>query len=240
MQSSNLSANYSVFTQMAIKTYSENMNKEYGLLMSAYMKGNFPYLGIKSPQRKEINTNLLQKKKLPALKNLSNVVWELWLLPEREYHYLAIELLNKFASKQNEEFITEYELLIQTKSWWDSIDSIAPKSLAVHFERFPHLIPVYISKWLKSENIWLQRSAILFQLKAKKNTDLILLYSIISELKTSREFFVQKAIGWILREYSKVDENEVIRFVSTANLKPLSKREALKRINAKKGANEIE
>lgn len=235
MQSSNLNNSFSLFTSNAMQAYSAHKDAEYGLAMSAYMKNNFPYLGIKSPMRKEINKGLLKKQNLPDLHEVSNVIWELWHLPEREYQYLAIELLNRFSANQPEEFINEYELLIQTKSWWDSIDSIAPNSLAIHFKRHPHLIPVYTAKWLKSGNIWLQRSALLFQLKAKNTTDLDLLYSIIENLSSSKEFFVQKAIGWILREYSKVNPEEVYRYVSKTELKPLSTREALKRIIKKEG-----
>ena len=88
----------------------------------------------------------------------------------------------------------------------------------------------YVRKWLKSNNIWLQRSALLFQLKYKKDLNTELLNSTIKSLLDSKEFFINKAIGWVLREYSRTNPKWVIEFVSKTDLNTLSKKEALRLI----------
>lgn len=98
---------------------------------------------------------------------------------------------------------------------------------------FPDTTKQITGKWNNSKNIWLQRMSILFQLKYKKQTDLNLLNAHILNLIGSKEFFVQKAIGLMLREYSKTDPLFVSEYVTTTALMPLSKREALKIIERK-------
>ena len=87
-----------------------------------------------------------------------------------------------------------------------------------------------VLKWMTSGNIWLQRTVLLYQLKYRKNTNKRILFDAISELKGSKEFFIQKAIGWALREYGKTNPKAVIAFVNSIELAPLSRREALRRI----------
>ena len=115
-----------------------------------------------------------------------------------------------------------------TKSWWDTVDLIAGKQIGYHLRQHPQLIDPSVGKWLNSGNLWLQRTALLFQLKYKQNTDTALLLKVIDRLKDSDEFFLQKAIGWILREYSKTDAAWVCKVVDQKELAPLSAREALK------------
>ena len=130
--------------------------------------------------------------------------------------------------KAGHDAIHLYERLITDESWWDTIDLIAPSLVGYHLQQYPEERMQYINKWISSGNIWLQRSCILFQLKYKLDVDTRLLSSIILELKDSREFFIRKAIGWMLREYSKSDPGFVVRFVQNNELSGLSHREALK------------
>ena len=124
-----------------------------------------------------------------------------------------------------------FELMIINKSWWDTIDFIAPKILGEYFKLYPKQTSTKIQEWISSNNIWLQRSCLLFQLKYKTNIDTKLLSHIIYSLSDSKEFFINKAIGWILREYGKVNERWVIDFLQKTKLNNLSKQQALKLIN---------
>ena len=135
--------------------------------------------------------------------------------------------------KKNEEnFIAFYEELIKTKSWWDSVDWIR-KMVGVHFQKFPHLIIPTTSEWMASGNIWLQRICLIFQLTYKEETDFDLMKKYILQLANSKEFFIQKGAGWALRQYSKTNSNGVLEFVEeNQQLAPLTKREALKWLNA--------
>lgn len=217
-----------IYTKTAIELFRKNENPAIAPAMSAYLKNLFPFLGIMAPKRRELFAELNYLKIKPE--EISLICKELYFQPEREFHHLACELLVKYAKKQPKEFILEYEYFITNNSWWDSVDTIVPNALAVHFKRYPELVNEFIPRWLTSGNIWLQRSCILFQLKYKKEVDTELLTHIITNLSFSTEFFVQKAIGWMLREYSKTNPGFVLDFVENNSLKPLSKREALKRI----------
>jgi 3-methyladenine DNA glycosylase AlkD len=122
------------------------------------------------------------------------------------------------------------EYLLVTKSWWDTVDTISGGVLGVHFKRFPEVRETYLAKWRLSENSWLRRAAILFQLKYKEETDFDLLCEIIRENLDSKEFFINKAIGWSLRQYARIDPKAVKKFVKSTALHPLSRREAMKHL----------
>ena len=105
--------------------------------------------------------------------------------------------------------------MILNKSWWDTVDYIASNLVGVHFQKYPDLMYPVTEKWMNSGNIWLQRTSLLFQLKYKKKTDVMLMTNYIQQLQGSKEFFINKAIGWILREYSKTDGDWVRDYVET-------------------------
>ena len=125
-------------------------------------------------------------------------------------------------------FIRTLECVIVTKSWWDTVDTIATGTLGVHFLRYPQVRDRTLAKWRKSKNFWLRRACILFQLNYKQDTDFVLMQDIIRENLGSSEFFINKAIGWALRQHTRVDPQGVRRFVAETPLHPLSAREALK------------
>lgn len=214
--------------QKLINLYEKNANAAKAKQMKAYMKDQFEYLGLPSPLRKELSKQFFNEVGYPAVEQLEEVVGQAWSLPHREYKYFAMELMVKMRKKAGHDAMKLYEKLITKDSWWDTIDLIAPSLVGYHFQQYPEERSQYINAWMKSGNIWLQRSCILFQLKYKSETDTRLLSWIILELKDSKEFFIRKAIGWILREYSKTDPGFVIRFVQSNELSGLSQREALK------------
>ncbi len=215
------------------ETFSKNANGENAFRMKKYMKGKFNYFGIKSPERKVLKREFLDLYGLPEPNLLENIVKECWHLPQREYQYFIMEVLGKLAKKATIEKIDLYEYIVENKSWWDTVDYIASNLVGIHFMKYPDLIKPYTQKWMGSGNMWLQRTAILFQLKYKKETDLVLLTGYIHKLQGSREFFINKAIGWILREYSKTDPVWVKHFVQNNELANLSRREALKWLERK-------
>ncbi|MFL6556402.1 MAG: DNA alkylation repair protein, partial [Bacillus sp. (in: firmicutes)] len=111
---------------------------------------------------------------------------------------------------------------------WDTVDAIAPKPVGKIAERFPELVAETIDGWAINDYLWLRRAAILFQLKYKQNTNEELLYQYIRQNADSKEFFIQKAIGWALREYSKTNPASVKKFIDGTQLAPLSIREGSK------------
>ncbi len=211
--------------------FEEYSNTENAVGMENYMKNNFKFLGIKKPLREELSKPWIKKIILTQFEEIPLICKQLWEMYEREFQYVALELLKKYISNAKIECIKEIEFLICNKSWWDTVDLLATNISAEYFRLYPEKKLEYIDKWNSSNNIWLNRSAILFQLKYKKRTDFELLKAIISTHKTSKEFFIQKAIGWSLREYAKTNKEAVLEFIETYPIMPLSKREALKHIN---------
>ncbi|WP_338650082.1 DNA alkylation repair protein [Listeria seeligeri] len=196
--------------------------------MEAYMKNQFSFLGIRAGERKKLLARFLKEQGEPV--DLLGLVKILFQEEEREFQYVAIDLLSRYGKKQPSEAISVYEELVVQKSWWDTVDGLAGTVISNHFAMYPELIPSYNAKWIDGDNIWLARTAILFQLKYKEKTDAELLFSNCEKWLDSKEFFIQKAIGWALRQYAKESPKEVRRFVKSHSLAPLSKREALKHI----------
>jgi 3-methyladenine DNA glycosylase AlkD len=120
--------------------------------------------------------------------------------------------------------------MLITSSWWDSVDTISKFILGAYLEQFPTEIYTVVTRFSNAENIWLNRSVILFQLGYKSKTDFELLQKLCIKHSASEAFFIRKSIGWALREYAKTNPEAVLQFVHQTSLKPLSKKEALKNI----------
>jgi 3-methyladenine DNA glycosylase AlkD len=198
--------------------------------MKKYMRDQFEYLGIKSPQFKALMKDFVAENGLPPLDELDVILRELWSLPQREFQYAATSLLGRLEKDLPGKFIKTIEYLLVAKSWWDTVDTISGGALGVHFRRFPDVREKYLAQWRASDNFWLRRATILFQLNYKKETDFDLLCEIIRENLNSKEFFINKAIGWSLRQYARVDQQAVKKFVKSTQLHPLSRREAMKHL----------
>lgn len=216
----------------ALKTlFEQKANPVNAAPMKKYMREQFEFLGIKTPERRALQNDFIQSHGLPPLDQLEIVARDLWSLPQREFQYAAVGFIGKLEKNLDPDFIAALEYFIVTKSWWDTVDSIAGGTVGVHFERFPKVREKYLRKWRKSDNFWLRRSALLFQLGYKEKTDFDLLCEIIRENLGSDEFFINKAIGWALRQYAWTNPAAVKKFVkATKELHPLSRREALKNI----------
>ncbi len=197
--------------------------------MAAYMKDNFSFLGIKKPKRNEIMKPFLKEAK--AAKQIDwDFIFKCWDLPEREFQYLALDYLATFKNKLKKDDINNIRQLIINKSWWDTVDLLASNIIGDICLRFPSLVEEHVFKWSFSDNMWLSRTAILFQLKYKEKTDRNLLSEIIKMNNGSKEFFINKAIGWALREYSKTNREWVREFIGSESLSSLSVREGSKYI----------
>lgn len=199
--------------------------------MKKYMRDQFEYLGIKSPQHKELMKEFIATNGLPPINELDVILRDLWSLPQREFQYAATGFLGRSEKQLPSNFIKTIEYMVVTKSWWDTVDTISGGPLGVHFKRFSDVKEKYLARWRKSDNFWLKRACILFQLNYKKETDFSLLCDIICENLDSKEFFINKAIGWSLRQYARTDPRAVKRFVKATALHPLSRREAMKHLD---------
>lgn len=208
--------------------FERNANAHIAAQQKAYMRDQFEFYGLKAPVRKDLSKPFFVKQYLPQKTELHNITKELWEKPQREFQMFGQEFVFKYVKQFEKDDMPLFEYMITTKSWWDTVDFIANKICGAYFKKFPEDIPKYVDKWLDSGNIWLQRTAILFQLKYKEKLDTEVLYYCISRLTGSKEFFINKAIGWILREYSRTNPVWVKNYVATHELAPLSAREAIR------------
>ena len=213
------------------EAFEANADSHAAELMQKYLKGQFAFYGLSSPQREVLLKKFYASQGYPPEDMLSACVRYAWQAGQREWQYAGMELAFRFARKPDENTLMLAEYMIVNKSWWDTVDYIAANIAGKALAAQPELIPVFAGQWIDSENIWLKRSALLFQLKYKKATDVDLLFGYIMKCNTMREFFIRKAIGWALREYSKTDPETVQAFSDSHDLSPLSRKEALKIIS---------
>lgn len=200
------------------------------LKMKAYMKDHFPFVGLYAQDRKQVQSHYFKEWKLKNFLELEKTVLLLWAKNEREFQYAGIELLLAKHKVWDERIIPLVRKLIVTKSWWDSVDLLAASVLFKALEKFSIPYELVVEDYLSSGNMWLQRSAVIVQLKRKQKTDLELLLYAIKTVQNTKEFFIQKAIGWAMREVSKWNPIWVMEHVESLELDGLAKREALKKI----------
>ena len=201
-------------------------NPEKAATMSGYMRNQFAFLGIPKPLRKEISQEFLKGLNKRAVD--WDFVFECWEQPEREFQYLAMDYLSKLKNVMTPEDIPNLHTLIVTKSWWDTVDMIDVYVGDIAL-RYPQVNDILL-EWSEDRNMWLRRTAIDHQLGRKEQTDTELLEQIIVNNFGKSEFFITKAIGWSLREYSKTDPAWVRRFIRKYRdiMSALSVREARK------------
>ncbi len=196
------------------------------------MKNKFDFYGIKSPQRKILLRSFIKENGIPEGEDLKELVLLLWYDPHREMQYSAIELLDRKMKKMTPDDIPFFEKLILTKSWWDTVDWLAPNACGKILLKNPLFILPLTNRWNLSDNKWLVRSSILFQLKYRNETDFELLKKYILRHKKSTAFFIQKAAGWSLRQYAKYNPTIVKSFIleNETDLPRLTVREGMKHL----------
>lgn len=211
-----------------IKSLESNSNSDNAEQMSAYMKDQFSFYGIKSPKRKELQRQFTKEYGKPENPIFETNIKNIWGKCNRELNYIIIDLLRPKRYWKEISAIELAEWMIINKSWWDTVDIIATNLVGEYFRQHPEKIEYYNAKWIHSDNMWLIRTAIIFQLKYKDKIDFELLKQNIRLHSHSKEFFIKKAIGWALREHSKLFPTEVVNFIDSNKLQPLSYKEAVK------------
>jgi len=209
-------------------------NDERAFGMSSYMRNMFPFLGITKPERE-----MLCKPYFAWSRSEKCIDWVFvdacWDKPEREFQYVAVDYLKLNRNKVELDDLDRIAGLITTKSWWDTVDSLySPVSSLA--SRYPEMKD-HMLTWSTHENMWIRRMSIIHQLLRRSDTDTELLAQIIRNNLGQTEFFINKAIGWALREYSKTDEAWVRAFIDAnrSGLSNLSVREALKYVERRAG-----
>lgn len=210
--------------------FTASADPQQAIPMAQYMRNQFLFLGIPAPQRREISKAFRKEAAIAEEQKLKQLVSGLFALPEREFSYLALDILQQHRGPIPKTRIHWLEKMVLQRSWWDTIDPLATQHMGAYFLQWPEERMYWTERWKASGNFWLQRCAILFQLKYKTGTDKEMLRQTLASYAQSDEFFIQKAIGWALREYAKTNPDWVRESLLWGNWKPLSKREALRHL----------
>jgi 3-methyladenine DNA glycosylase AlkD len=205
--------------------------------MVAYLRDQFPFLGIPTPERRRLAKVALADLPPPSIDEVEAFARGCWDRPEREYQYVGADHTCRWIAVGDPSTIDLLRDLLTTKPWWDTVDALAANGVGSLVRAHPDLAAV-MDRWIGDRDFWLARTAILHQLRWKADTDTDRLFGYCLRRAADTEFFLRKAIGWALREYSKTDPAAVERFVADheGELSGLSKREALKVINRGRAA----
>ena len=196
--------------------------------MKAYMRNLFDFYGLQKDKRTEIASPFLKELVASSEDNIDDIVKFLWKQPHRECQYVAMEYIMKVHKKWTLATLSLFEYMIANKSWWDTVDFIASSLVGKLFQKYPQLIMPSIDKWDGENLFWFHRTTLIFQLKYGVKTDQHLLFVQCEKHLNSKEFFMQKAVGWALRQYSKFNADAVGKFVDAHQLSTVSLREAKK------------
>jgi 3-methyladenine DNA glycosylase AlkD len=199
--------------------------------MAAYMKHHFEFLGVQAPQVRLAAKPTLTAGRGATGDELIAFADRCWEQPEREFQYVGALVLRRWVAALEPRHIDDLRRLVTTKSWWDTVDSLAAWSVGPLVRANRELVAV-MDDWIGSDDIWLARTALLHQLSWKGDTDGDRLFRYSLARAADTEFFIRKAIGWALRQYAREEPDRVRAFVDANRdaLSGLTVREALKHL----------
>ncbi len=208
-------------------------NPAQAVLMAAYMKNQFAFLGLPRTVYQPLVRPLLAGFRPYATEDiLLDIAAHLWQLPQREYQYVAGDLLDRYRRQLTPASLPALRELLITKSWWDSVDQLTGRVIGPLVLAHPALRRD-MDRWSRHRNFWLRRAAIIHQLSHGPYTDADRLFDYCRRNAADPEFFIRKAIGWALRQYARQNPAAVRAFLAaTPDLSSLSRREALKHLGA--------
>lgn len=218
------------YVEVVVAAFHSHADPERAVAMKAYMRDQFEYCGIPAPARAALTREAWAGLEKPDEGAVIQAARALWILPEREFQYAAVALIRRHLRRLGPGLMPAAEAFIVTKSWWDTVDELAAHVVGPLALRYPELRDE-LDRYIESDNLWLARTAIIHQLGYKDRTDTERLFAYCERRRSDADFFIRKAIGWALREYSKTDPQAVLGFVAEhGNMSGLSRKEALRRV----------
>ncbi len=199
--------------------------------MARYMKDHFAFLGVTTPDRRRAMRPFIDESRHSDPNELLEAADALWDEPEREFQYVATDLLRRRVGALRQSDLGRVERFIRTKSWWDTVDALAAHVVGSMVGRYPELVAA-MDRWIDDEDIWIARTAILHQLTYEHRVDAGRLFGYVDRRSADTEFFIRKACGWALRQHARVDPDAVRDFVTSRGdrLSGLTRREATKHL----------
>jgi 3-methyladenine DNA glycosylase AlkD len=205
-------------------------NPEKAAGMKRYMKDRFEFLGLQKPERGRLQKPFIEEAKKYSWKEIESLVNALWQLQYREYRYVAMDLLLATRRKWGTDAFDFFVSLITKDSWWDTVDLLAARMVGGVVSKDPERYRGTLLEMAGSEDLWLRRTALIHQLFYKEKTDTTLFEAIYMKCRHDTDFFIRKAVGWALRQYSATDPVFVRKFVEKHSIVGLAGKEALRKI----------
>lgn len=211
-----------------VDTLSSAADPDRAAQMAAYMKDHFVFLGVHTPQRRALSKPFIAGFAGAGDQRLLAVATQLWSMPEREFAYVAADLLRRWSRALDPTSLEALRTLVTTRSWWDGVDPLA--HVVGRVVRAHPDAAVVMDRWATDEDLWVVRVAILHQLGWKDAAQPERIFGYCVEQAGHPDFFVRKAIGWALRDLSRRFPDQVRAFVDAHRheLSPLSIREGTK------------
>lgn len=198
--------------------FEENKNEENAAKQKAYLKNQFEFLGIAKPIRAKLEKEFVKSTKEYSVEELKEIIFELANLGYREYLYTAQQVMNANFKRFSFDDVIELVEITKIGSWWENTDGFQ-SFLKKWFKVNLKYIRPFVEMYYKDDNMWMRRLAIIAQLGIKEDTDFVILKKAIRFNNKYDQFFIQKAIGWSLRDYSKVNPNAVNGFLDSTKSK---------------------
>ena len=210
-------------------SYQSAANATTAAKQSAYMRGLFSYLGLQKPLRDQLQRPIFKEHAPTNEAELINILDTLWAKEAREFQYAACDLAEHAKKLWTPVIFATFETMIRQKSWWDTVDDIAVNLVGKLLHKHPQLVST-MDEWIQDECLWIRRSAVIFQLSWKHETDAERLFRYCESTQGEKDFFMRKAIGWALRQYSKTNPQAVKKFIqkNRSSLSALSIKEGSK------------
>ena len=203
--------------------------------MRAYMLDQFEFLGIRATARRQALRTLPRMNNWTSTELLA-LAEALWDLPEREFQYVAVDLLAKHHKRLDVDSLPRVLQLVQRQSWWDTVDGLAGVvgDILLQARNEQPDVQRLMDECLRHANLWVRRVAMLHQLGWKAQTDEARLFRYALKLAPETDFFIRKAIGWALRDHARTRPKAVRAFLAehALRLSGLTRREAGKHLES--------
>lgn len=198
---------------IAARELSTRADAEKAVGMAAYMKTDMPFYGVQKKGRTEVFRLIKRDIPIPDNSAYRAAIEALWEQPHREEKYLAIGIAKAYTKYVRIENLDLYRRLIVEGAWWDFVDEVAIHCVGIVYLNERRQIEPTIEAWIDDDIMWLRRTSLISPIKHKAETDYKMLFDHCLRRAGEKEFFIRKAIGWTLREYSKTEPQRVRRFL---------------------------
>lgn len=193
----------------------QQTNAERAIHEKRYLKSSENFLGVSVPRGHQIAKEFRRTQPNLSTMALYEIAQALWSGEYHEEKRLAVQLLDAYAKTLTADAWPMLFHWLQTAGSWDLVDETAAHLIGALIERYPEF-NVEIEQWVMHENFWIRRAALVCHVLAIRHNTVppVCIYQLCDSLMTDREYYVQKALGWVLRECAGKDPDGTMAFLA--------------------------